>query len=313
MGPAPSILVIGSLNIDRIWLVDELPRPGETITASGVRREFGGKGANQAVAASRLGAPVALVGAVGDDADGRDYLAHLRVAGVRIDRIRPVPQTTTGAASIYVDAKGENSIVIESGANRQVTADDATSAIRALRPAVVLMQFEVPLEVVEAALALCSELGIKTLLNPSPVNHDFIWGRHPVHTVVVNENEARHCFALGPDEIWQLAASARAQLLESRKVQNLVVTRGGKSTFHFTRDAKLAVKPLPVTPIDTVGAGDTFAGALAVQLASDVAWSDALRFANAAGALATRKRGAQSAMPDSTELARALSAATPTR
>lgn len=311
MNPVPPILVVGSLNIDRIWLVEELPHPGETIMASDVRREFGGKGANQAVAAARLGHPVALLGAVGDDADGADYLARLREVGVQADHVRVVPRSHTGAASIYVDAKGENCIVLEQGANRRVTTADVLAALRTLRPGVVVMQLEVPLEVVDAALAFCAEHGIKTLLNPSPVRHDFAWGLHPVHTVVVNETEARHWFGLDPDEIWRLAGSQRAQLLADRKVENLVVTRGGEPTYHFTSEAKIAVNTLPVVPVDTVGAGDTFAAALAVQLAAPVAWPEALRFANIAGALATRRRGAQAAMPDASDLAHALSALSP--
>jgi len=309
MHPAPVILVLGSLNIDRIWLVDELPRPGETVTAAGVRREFGGKGANQAVAAARLGARVALAGVVGGDADGRDYVAHLKESGLDTRFIRTAAGATTGAAGIRVDARGENSIVIDGGANRLFTEADARAAILALRPALVVAQFEIPAETLSASLALCAEHDIPVLLNPSPVRPSFAWGEQPLRAVVVNETEARLYFGMDAETLWDLPRPRIAGELERRKIRHLVVTRGARDTLLFTATQKLRAPAFPVSPVDTVGAGDTFAGILAVRLATGTPWETALHHANVGAALATLKRGAQAAMPTASELTGALASA----
>ncbi len=171
--PAARVVVVGTLNVDLVWQVPALPRPGQTIVAEKVERQFGGKGANQAVAAARQGARVTLVGAVGDDADGRAYREHLQQEGINVGAITTVPGVATGTAHVYVDPRGENLIAVDRGANAHLElaplADllDASDAL--------VLQLECALPVAVEALRLAAAIGIRSILNASPPHPDFPW------------------------------------------------------------------------------------------------------------------------------------------
>lgn len=307
--PAPArpgrVAVVGTLNVDLVWQVASLPAPGQTVLATATERQFGGKGANQAVAAARQGAQVTLVGAVGDDAEGRAYREHLVREGIDPAYVVAVPSVATGTAHVYVDARGENLIVVDQGANARVAVAD----LAALLPQVdvLLVQLECALPAAVEALRLAEAAGVRAVLNASPVNAAFPWGRHEIDTVIVNEHECAECFGQAPEALRMLSASVRDELLSSRKVRHLVVTQGSAPTLHFTTDTSHEVPAFPVQPRDTVGAGDTFAGALAAQLAEGCDWPEALRHANIAGALSTLALGAQAAMPTRQQVDVALS------
>ena len=282
------VIVIGSLNVDRLWRVPRLPAAGETLRAAGTRVEFGGKGANQAVAAARHGAAVAMVGAVGVDGDGAAYLTHLRHEGVDITHVATAEGVATGAAFICVDDRGENQIVVAAGANGTVSAAAVERAVGALAPdvGVLLAGLEVPVEAAVAALRAANTSGLFTLFNPSPVAADFPWGETRIGAVIVNEGECAQIFG-GPDP----AAVA------VRGVDHLVVTRGAAPTLWVSPEGTREFPAHPVRPVDTVGAGDTFAGTLAARLAEGAGFPEAIAVANVAAALSTLGPGAQGPIP----------------
>lgn len=301
----PRVTVIGTLNIDHLWSVAKLPLPGQTLLARETRREFGGKGGNQAVAAVRQGARVVLIGSVGDDADGQRYRTHLADEGIDVSALRTHPGTATGSAHVYVDDAGENCIVVDSGANRltdEALVEDSLT-LRGGGADVLLAQLEVPVPAVRQALRLASKMGVRSILNASPVSAGFAWDI-PIDTVIVNEHECREFFQRTPAVLAGLSEAERRAFLEQYRLQHLVVTQGRQPTLLIARESVLAVPTYAVEPRDTVGAGDTFAGVLAVRLAAKAGWRDALWQANVAAALSTLKDGAQAAMPGRHEVER---------
>lgn len=303
---APEVVVVGSLNVDLIAQVPRLPSPGETIAATGMIQRFGGKGANQAVAAARQGVRVAMIGCVGRDADGEAYRLRLIEEGISTTGIRAVANSPTGKAFINVDAHGENQIIVVAGANAKLTAADIRMQAALVRAAnVLLAQLEVPLPAVLEAMRLANSVGVPVVFNPSPLRKDFPWARVALDTVIVNDLEARQIFGAAAARFETQPILRRAALARKR-VRRLLVTRGSLPTVCFTAEAVLEVPTLRVKPVDTVGAGDAFAGTFAAQLAAGRDWSEAVAWANAAGALATLKPGAQEAMPTQAATRRAL-------
>lgn len=276
----PKIVVVGSLNVDHTLRVPHIPAPGETLTSSSMLTCFGGKGANQAVAAARAGGAVSMIGCVGVDDFGTRYIEALKAEGIDTTGIWR-SETPTGSALIAVDDRGENSIIVNPGANHAITAADVEKHAGLIREAdALLLQLECPLLVVRRAAEIAREAGVRVILNPSPLSEAFLAERFEVDTLIVNEGEV-HKITPNHD-------------LKEAKCRQLIITRGAESTLSITEEGVIAVSPPKVMPVDTVGAGDTFAGAFAV--ANDIA------FANAAGALATLKAGAQPSIPTRDEV-----------
>src|SRR5437870_4340835 len=193
----PKIAVVGSLNIDLIASVERLPVAGQTVAATSFSRRFGGKGANQAVAAARQGAAVSLIGCVGDDAEGRAYRQRLRAEGLVTTGISTTSQALTGTALIAVDRKGENIIVVASGANGQLTPAMVRTQERRIAPVhFLLLQFEVSMGTVVEAIRIANRAGVPVVLNPSPLRDGFPWGKCRLDTVIVNAGEAQAIFGL---------------------------------------------------------------------------------------------------------------------
>jgi ribokinase len=289
----PKIVVIGSLNIDHTLRVPRIPAPGETLTASSAFMCFGGKGANQAVAAARAGGDVTLIGCVGDDDFGSRYIEHLLAEGIHTDAIKKAP-ATTGSAFITVDDAGENSIVVNPGANHALQPHHLDVHAAVIRAAsVLLLQLECPLPSVLHAISIAAAARVPTVLNPSPLTSEFTQTGQQVDTLIVNEHEAANLIAMPLTEIE--ADSKRA--LTVARCRQLIITRGGDPTIVITTAQTFRIAPPHIVPVDTVGAGDTFAGAFAVARADATPLDEAIRFANAAGALATQKAGAQPAIP----------------
>ena len=268
------VVVVGSLNVDLVTHVERHPKPGETVLGSGLQRMAGGKGANQAVAASEAGATVVMVGRVGSDEAGSAYVARLSALGIDAASIRVAPDWPTGHALITVDEAGENSIVAVAGANASVALDDL-EVLELVGPGdIVLVQLEVPLEVVTAAVRSASARGARVVLNLAPyaaLPPDVLALADPV---VVNEHEAL------------LLADSDAIAL------SLVVTFGAAgAAWEGDRLTGPVVDPLEV--LDTTGAGDAFCGALSAALAAGADRLEALQTALAAGADAVRHFGAQ--------------------
>lgn len=288
MSDRPVIAVVGSLNVDITLRVPRIPAPGETLTAHGLLTCFGGKGANQAVAAARAGAAVSLIGCVGPDDYGAQYTEHLRGEGIDTRGIVR-GSLPTGTAYIAVDDHGENSIIVNPGANHALTPAHLETHADLIRGAqVILLQLECPLLTVLRAAQIAREAGVRIILNPSPWHGALFQHEPPVDVLIVNETEAA---ALGTEDPGKIGC------------ESLIITRGGAPTrVRHVGQEEVRIAPPSVTPVDTVGAGDTFAGALATALASGTPLSESVSFANAAAALATLKPGAQTAIPHRDEI-----------
>ena len=283
------VVVVGSANLDLVATTPRLPGPGETVLGSHFAQHPGGKGLNQAVAASRSGAAVAMIGALGNDDAGRTLLAVAECERIDVSQVAIVAATPTGRAVITVDARAENSIVVIPGANELAHVDQLPAAVG---PAtVVLAQLEVPIATVTAAFALARAAGIRTMLNPAPAP----LGSLPdgllelCDLVIPNEHEVE---LLGGVE--RLLTSGVGAVVVTRGAAGVTVTERSDDT---PDRVVWSVDAFAVDPIDTTGAGDAFCGALAARLAAGDDLRDGVRYASAAGALATTVHGAVPSIP----------------
>jgi ribokinase len=291
------VTVVGSLNIDLIADVQRLPRAGETVAASQLTRRFGGKGANQALAAARQGARVTMVGCVGDDAEGRTYMDQLRREGVTVSTIKTARGISTGTAFIAVDAAAENQIIVFPGANGQLSG----GAVRSQRARIavataLLVQLEVPLDAVLAGIEIANESKVPVV---------FPWGKPLIDFLIVNQSEAEALFS-HPVETLGTNSAAWLAAMNEKRVSTLIITRGAHPTLTLHQGTFAEVPTLPVEAVDTVGAGDTFAGVFAAQHQAGKSFIETVRWANAAGALATLKAGAQEGIPMAGDVTQAL-------
>jgi ribokinase len=291
------VLVVGSLNMDLVVRMPQIPRPGETLLG-GIFKTFpGGKGANQAVAAARLGARVTMIGCVGSDAFGREMLAMLASEGIDNTHIRVHPDMATGVALIQVDDQGQNSIAVASGANFQLTHEDVEGSIRAIDDFdVLVMPLETPLETIQAAAQMASQRGAKVVLNPAPAQLLDRSLLQLVDVLIPNEYEAAIMTggsALNSDADTREAASKLLAL----GTKKLIITRGSQGAVLFEKDTELTISAFPVHVVDTTAAGDCFVGALAVALCEDKPLFAAAEFASAAAALSVTRDGAQPSLP----------------
>ena len=286
------VVVIGSINMDLVTLAPRFAAPGETLLGDRFLTIPGGKGANQAVAAARLGAEVTLVGALGDDAFGRQLRDGLAREGVRLDHVLSIDDAGSGTASITV-AGGENSIIVVPGANARVTPAQVEKASDAVQRAdAVLVQMEIPLETVEATLRLGHRLGVPVILNPAPAQKLPVEWLKLARYVTPNEHELATL----------LGADARQDFRELMRQAPcpVVLTRGSEGAW-YREDGEPAHQPgFAVDAVDTTGAGDTFNGALAVFLREGL--PRAVHKACAAAALSVTRLGAQGGMPTLDEL-----------
>lgn len=293
----PLVTVLGSLNLDYLATVERLPGAGETVPASRLQRSFGGKGANQALAAARQGAEVRMIGALGNDDGGRAYRGYFEKEGVGLEGVSEVRGEPTGTALIAVDARGENQIVVAAGANEEVTPALVRRQRALLAGSIAfLAQNEVPIPAIAEAMKIAAKAGVPIVFNPSPWREEFPWSATPVSCVIVNEHEARALLGFRVSS-WEKAAARIRERLAVLQIATLIVTQGGDATWCFHGSESFSVQPPMIQPVDTVGAGDAFAGAFTAHLASGAGLRRAIGLANAAGALATLKTGAQAAIP----------------
>jgi ribokinase len=299
----PRVLIVGSANVDFTVALPRLPRPGETVSDGTLLVARGGKGANQAVAARRLGAEVRLLACVGDDASGREMRAALAAEGVGTDAISTTAAAATGTALIVVDAEGRNQIAVAPGANRTLTVAnvDARAADFAWAE-VVVASLEVPLDVARRALELARGHGAITLLNPAPCPEAGVDFLALADFVTPNETEAARLSGLPVTDAASAARAAAA--VRARGAAHVVLTLGPAGALADGPSGACHAPAFAVSAVDTTGAGDAFTGALAVALAERRPLADALRFANAAAALACTKRGAQPSMPSRADVER---------
>jgi ribokinase len=300
------VLVVGSANVDFTVAASRLPGVGETVSGGTLLVNHGGKGANQAVAARRLGAEVRFIACVGDDASGRDIRAALRAEGIGVDGVMVTADAATGTALIVVDGEGRNQIVVAPGANWRLSAEHVGSRADDFAWAqVVMCQLETPLETLAVALAEARRRGLVTILNPAPVREgisDDIW--RLVDYLTPNEGEAERLTGVAVRDARSAAAAGR--VLRGRGVGTVIVTLGARGSVACTAQDDVEAPAFAVTAVDTTAAGDAFNGALGAALAGRETLPDALRFASAAAAIACTRRGAQPSLATRAEVDRLL-------
>jgi ribokinase len=294
------IVVVGSLNMDLVVHAPRHPQPGETILGSDFQTFPGGKGANQAVAAARLGAMVRMVGRVGNDGFGQALLQTL--AGDRVDTtfVSRDPEAATGVALITVDATGQNTIVVASGANGRVTPGDVSRAEEAFRGAhLLLLQLECPLSAVTRAVELAVQHGVQVVLNPAPAQPLAPALLSQVDYVILNQTEL--ALLTGRERLREAATQLRRW-----GVRQVIVTLGDQGVWIANDEGELQLPAHRVVAVDTTAAGDAFVGAFAIALSEGRSASEAAAWGNAAGALAVTRPGAQPSLPARAELTKFL-------
>ncbi len=305
------IVVVGSVNADMVVKSDRIPAPGETVTGGTFVLAAGSKGANQAVAAARLGAQVTLVAKVGRDVFGEAALKNFRSEGIATEFVLADPQAATGVALILVDRQGENLISVASGANATLCPEEVARAAAAIRAAdVLLLQLEIPLDTVRCAAELATQAGVLVILNPAPaaVLDDALLSR--VTILTPNESEAQRL--TGMAVVDERSAQAAGEKLLARGVRDVVITMGAQGALWVGRTEHRHFPAVPVEAVDATAAGDAFNGSLACGLAAGQSLQAAIRQGCLAGALAATRLGAQPSLPTSEEL-RNFSSGDPSR
>jgi ribokinase len=297
---ARRIVVVGSSNTDMILKLDRIPKPGETILGGEFVTAAGGKGANQAVAAAKAGGAVTLVARVGHDMFGEQALAGFVDHGINVNHVQR-EKCPSGVALIFVAKDGENSIGVGSGANAKLSPADVRKAKSAFADAdAVIVQLETPLETVQAAADLAAAEGAIVILNPAPAQPlpDALLNK--VSIVTPNETEAELLTGIRVTD--EASCEMAADVLLRKGIETVIITLGSRGSFVATKTSKQLVPGFKVTPVDTTAAGDTFNGALAVALADGQPLIEAVRFANAAGAISVTRMGAQPSAPTRVEI-----------
>lgn len=285
------ILVIGSINADLVFQTDRIPEAGETVLGNSFITVPGGKGANQAVAAARLGANVGFIGCVGDDANGKLMLENLQKQGVDTRGVSILEGVSTGVAGIVL-SEGENSIIVIPGANHLVTKETIDDNIGLLAGSrMVVLQLEIPIETVDYVVEICSNENIPVIINPAPAGDIALDSILKATYLTPNETE-----------LIRLFGSKDAEEILKEYPNKLILTQGKRGVSFYDGEKMVHVEGRSVKVVDTTGAGDTFNGALAVGLVEGMKLKSAVEFANKAAAISVTKLGAQGGMPGREEL-----------
>lgn len=292
------VVVLGSLNVDRILQMDRVPEPGETLALNNQDMAGGGKGANQAIAAARSGAQTSFIGRVGADENGKFMLQQLVNSGVTTDLVAVDEDAGTGQAFVMVEKSGENRILIYGDANAQLSATDVKKAQTQIAAAdLMVAQLETPVETTQFAFQMAKELGVKTILNPAPAV-----AKLPAellkNTDVITPNETEVEILTGIAVTDEAAMLKAAQRLHDLGVATVIITLGSKGVFYDDGAQHGIVPAFKVQAVDTTAAGDTFLGALSSELNPDLSnLKTAIEYGNKASSLAVQKMGAQPSIP----------------
>ncbi|WP_053960720.1 ribokinase [Sulfobacillus thermosulfidooxidans] len=291
-----SVVVLGSINLDLIAQIDKIPVAGETRIAQGLLTSPGGKGANQALAARRMGAEVILIGMVGDDAFAMQALRILRQDGVDLSHIGVSRQHPTGLAFITVEVGGQNAITVIPGANYELGAEALGRLERILTPQdLLVMQAEIPFEVIERALIIARRIGSQVLWDPAPASPQFPHSLFHVDVITPNQTEASLLLGTAVTDV--RSAKAAARQLRTLGAEIAIVKLGAQGLVWATAHGVFYEPGVAVQAVDAVGAGDVFLGALAARLDAKDPWPQAIKIANHAAALSTTQKGAQPSFP----------------
>ncbi len=290
------VLVVGSSNTDMVIKTQNFPAPGETILGGRFLMNAGGKGANQAVAAARLGGLVTFVGKIGDDIFGKQAVQQLEDEGINVDFVAVDPENPSGVALITVDRKGENSIVVAPGSNGTLSPEDFNKAMAVLSDSeFVLMQLEIPIPTVEYIANLAAQKQKKVILNPAPAAQLSDELLKNLYIITPNETEAE--LLTGIKVTNEQSALKAATFLHDKGIEIVIITMGSAGAF-LLANGKPEIIPAPkVEAVDTTAAGDTFNGALVVALSEGKTIQESIAFANKAAAISVTRIGAQSSVP----------------
>jgi len=295
------ILVVGSSNTDMVVKSAHLPLPGETVLGGQFFTFAGGKGANQAVAAAKLGGDVTFLAKVGNDALGKTAVEGFKKEGIDVTHIITDPESHSGVALIMVEESGENCISVASGANGKFTNSDIEDASDLIEKAdFVLVQLEIPLETVTALVDKAFALGVPVILNPAPARplSDELISK--LFIITPNETEAQ--LLTGVKVTDEVSAAKAAKILREKGAKLVIITLGAKGAFLLSDQEGILIPSIQVNAVDTTAAGDTFNGALTVALSEGMEIKAAIRFANQAAAISVTRMGAQSSQPVRSEL-----------
>jgi len=293
------ILVIGSSNTDMVIKTKQFPKPGETVLGESFLMNPGGKGANQAVAAARLGAEVLFVTKTGQDIFGKEALEGFKKEGLDTRHILTTTEFPSGIASIVVNAHGENQIIVASGANMDLKPADLPDSLFE-DVGLVLIQLEIPLDTVKYIIQKSRDFKLKVALNPAPaakLEDSILRG---LYLITPNETETHTLTGILPDRPESLKAAAL--ILREKGIENVIITLGEKGVFLLNDEYEELIPAIQVTPVDTTAAGDVFNGALVTALSVGKSWIEACQFACRASAIAVTRMGAQSSAPYQHEL-----------
>ncbi|WP_157053655.1 ribokinase [Schleiferilactobacillus perolens] len=293
-----TVTVIGSINVDNILHIQALPKPGETIAMSGYSTAGGGKGANQAIAAARSGAKTAFIGAVGNDANGEYMKTQLLENGINVQAVKTTSEAATGQAYILLQSSGQNSIIIDHGANAQVTVADVDAVAAAIQSSTFLVtEFETPLPADEEAFQIARAAGVKTILNPAPAVAQIPESLLRLTDIIVpNETESQAITGISVDDEPSLKASA--EYYHKLGVETVIITLGDRGAYVASGNISELVPAYKVQAVDTTAAGDTFIGALAAELRPDGSnLLAAVQYASRAASLTVQKLGAFPSIP----------------
>jgi ribokinase len=289
------IIVIGSSNTDMVVKTDKLPFPGETKLGGTFFMNAGGKGANQAVAAARLGGNVTFITKVGKDIFGQQTLSNLEREGINIEFVSSDEKEPSGVALIMVNEEGENCIVVAPGSNAMLTPDDFKQTERIKEAEVILIQLEIPVSTVASVIRNAKASGQKVILNPAPaqkLDDSLLDG-----LFMITPNESEASFLTGIKVVDDKTASDAADILSRKGVQNVIITMGASGAFIKSGEIAKRVPVQSVKAVDTTGAGDVFNGALAVAILEGKDLEEAVAFSNRASAVSVTRMGAQSSIP----------------
>lgn len=309
------IAVVGSINMDLVVRCNHLPQPGQTILALESLEICGGKGANQAVAASRAGGQVVMIGRVGDDAFAGRLIDNLNHYHVSTQAVQSTAQCCSGVAIVAVENSGQNSIMVVPGANGCLSPNDISQFPTTITDSdMLLLQLEIPLEAVVESVRIAKSSKTRVILDPAPAPHDWqtlfrqIQAKvdlpNPIDLICPNETEASELTGLPVGNLAEAEQAAR--VLYAQGISNVVITLASKGSLLFDGQKAHHIPPFPITAVDTTAAGDAFAGAMGVRWSETNNLTEAIRFANAAGAIAATRQGAQISLPSREEIERML-------
>ena len=295
------IVVVGSSNTDMVVKTPRFPEPGETILGGDFYMFPGGKGANQAVAAARMGGDICFICCVGDDIFGKNALKGYKAEGINTDGCLVAEGIPSGVALITVNQEGENEIVVASGANKLLSVAHLRSQAALLSTAKILLtQLETPLEVVKQLADSSKRSGQRLIINPAParaLSGDILEG---LFLITPNETEAK--ILTGVEVTDEDSAEKACKQFLKKGVQNIIITMGSSGAFFMNSTEKMLIQPPRVTAVDTTAAGDIFNGTLAVFLADGLSWRESISLANKAAAISVTKMGAQASAPYKNEI-----------